>query len=274
MDKSREVIVDFVRPLIQQRRMHAKEVASEQYTQGDIIATLLRSGQSFSDDYLIDQAIDFLVAGQETTATAVAFALYSLSENPEVQSKLRAEIREKLPSPSAATQADAELLESLPYLTAVCSEVLRLYSPVPYCHRQTISNSATIGSVAIPRDTVVVVAPGLIHESRKIWGPQANEFDPERWLVGKGGDVKFEPLGGSNDTWAVMPFTYGPRMCIGEKFARSEMMSLVAQLVGRFEWKFKGIGRNGDRPMKIARTVVAGPAGGGVTMYVQRVGGW
>ena len=272
--KAQEVITDFLRPLIRQRRLHAEEKSSEQYGQGDIIATLLRSGQSFSDDYLIDQGMDFLVAGQETTATAVAFALYSLSENSEAQSRLRVEIREKLPSPSTGAQVDAELIESLPYLTAVCSEVLRLYSPVPYCHRQTINSKATIGGLTIPRDTIVVVAPGLIHESRKVWGSQASEFDPERWLVKKDGEIKYDPLGGTSDTWAVMPFTYGPRMCIGERFARGEMMSLVAQLVGRFEWKFKGIGRNGDKPMRISRTVVAGPAGGGVTMYANRIGGW
>ncbi|KAH6974457.1 cytochrome P450 [Ilyonectria sp. MPI-CAGE-AT-0026] len=274
---ARDVIADFIRPLIQQRRKDAKDAkegTSEQYTQGDIIATLLQSGETFSDDYLIDQSMNFMVAGQETTATAVTFALYSLSQNPEFQSRLREEVREKLPSPSTNTEVDAGLVESLPYLTAVCNEVLRLFSPVVYCHRQTTAPNTTIGPVPIPQDTVVTVAPGVIHESRQVWGPQAGEFDPERWLTRKDGEVKVDPLGGTNDPWAVMPFTYGPRQCIGERFARGEMMSLVAQLVGRFEWKFKGIGRNGDRPMSIVHTVVAGPAGGGVTMYADRIGGW
>ncbi|KAH7121771.1 cytochrome P450 [Dactylonectria estremocensis] len=271
---ARDVIADFIRPLIQQRRRDAKEGASKQYAQGDIIATLLQSGETFSDDYLIDQSMDFMVAGQETTATAVAFALYSLSESPEFQSRLRDEVRERLPSPSTSTKVDAGLLESLPYLTAVCNEVLRLYSPVVYCHRQTVAPNTMIGTVPIPQDTVVTVAPGPIHESRRVWGPRASEFDPERWLIRKDGEVKIDPLGGTNDPWAVMPFTYGPRQCIGERFARGEMLSLVAQLVGRFEWKFKGIGRNGDKPMKIIHTVVAGPAGGGVTMYAHRIGGW
>jgi cytochrome P450 len=271
---ARDVIADFIRPLIQQRRRDAKEATSQQYTQGDIIATLLQSGETFSDDYLIDQSMDFMVAGQETTATAVALALYSLSENPELQSRLREEVRERLPSPSTETEVDAGLVESLPYLTAVCNEVLRLFSPVVYCHRQTVAPNTRIGPVPIPQDTVVTVAPGVIHESRHVWGPQASEFDPERWLIRNDAEVKVDPLGGTNDPWAIMPFTYGPRQCIGERFARGEMMSLVAQLVGRFEWKFKGIGRNGDRPMSIVHTVVAGPAGGGVTMYAHRISGW
>ncbi|KFA69253.1 hypothetical protein S40285_07421 [Stachybotrys chlorohalonatus IBT 40285] len=271
---ARSVIADFIRPLISERRGGVGEAESKHYAQGDVIATLLQSGSEFSDDYLIDQSMDFMVAGQETTATAVALTLYSLSEHPEVQSRLREEVRATLPSPSSNAPVDATLLESMPYLVAVCNEVLRLYSPVVYCHRQTVAHNTTIGNVLIPLDTVVTVAPGLIHESRKIWGPKANEYDPERWLVRSDGEVKLDPLGGTNDTYAVMPFTYGPRQCIGERFARGEMLSLVAQLAGRFEWKFKGIGRKGDKPMNIVHAVVAGPLGGGMTMYAKRIGGW
>ncbi|KFH45382.1 Cytochrome p450 protein [Hapsidospora chrysogenum ATCC 11550] len=274
ISEARAVIADFVRPLIQQRQTHARKGNSKEYAQGDIIATLLQSGESFSDDYLIDQSIDFMVAGQETTATAVAFTLYALSLNPVWQGRLRDEIRERLPSPSTDTKVDAALIESLPYLTAICNEVLRLYSPVTYCHRQSCSPNTTVDDVAIPCDTVVTVAPGLVHRSRRVWGEQAGEFDPHRWLLEKDGEVKVDPLGGTNDPWAVMPFTYGPRQCIGERFARGEMLSLVAQLIGRFEWRFKGIGRNGDRPMRVVYHVVAGPAGGGVTMYASRITGW
>lgn len=274
ISEARAVITDFVRPLIQQRQTHARDGSSKRYAQGDIIATLLQSGESFSDDYLIDQSIDFMVAGQETTATAVAFTLYALSLDPVWQSRLRDEIRERLPSPSADTEVDAALVESLPYLTAICNEALRLYSPVTYCHRQSCLPNTTVDGVTIPRDTVVTVAPGLVHRSRHVWGEQASEFDPQRWLLEKDGEVKVDPLGGTNDPWAVMPFTYGPRQCIGERFARGEMLSLVAQLVGRFEWKFKGIGRNGDKPMRVVYHVVAGPAGGGVTMYASRIPGW
>ncbi|KAH6684987.1 cytochrome P450 [Plectosphaerella plurivora] len=271
---ARDVIADFIRPLIQQRREAVQEGSVKKFGQGDIISTLLQSGETFTDDYLIDQSMDFMVAGQETTATAVALTLYALSENPEVQSRLREEVRAVLPSPSSDARVDAAMVESLPYLTAVCNEVLRLFSPVVYCHRQTSVAGATVSGVPIPLDTVVTVAPGLIHESRHVWGPRAREFDPERWLIRTDGAVKVDPLGGTDDIWAVMPFTYGPRQCIGERFARGEMLSLVAQLVGRFEWKFKGIGRKGDKPMNIVRTVVAGPAGGGVTMYSKRIEGW
>lgn len=274
--KARDVIADFIRPLIQQRREAVRDGSIKQFGQGDIISTLLQSGETFTDDYLIDQSMDFMVAGQETTATSVAMTLYALSENPDVQVRLRDEIRAMLPSPSSGARVDAALVESLPYLTAVCNEVLRLFSPVVYCHRQTSVAGAVVSGVPIPVDTVVTVAPGLIHESRHVWGERASVFDPERWLVRDDGSdgIKVDPLGGTGDIWAVMPFTYGPRQCIGERFARGEMLSLVAQLVGRFEWKFKGIGRRGDRPMKIVRGVVAGPAGGGVTMHVNKVEGW
>ncbi|KAH7017958.1 cytochrome P450 [Microdochium trichocladiopsis] len=273
---ARKTISEFVRPLVQERRRNKDGPEAVKYGQGDVIATLLQSGADFSDEYLIDQSIHFMLAGQETTATATAFTLYSLSEHsPEWQTKLRDEIRANLPSPSSNTPVDATQLESLPYLVAVCNEVLRLYSPVVYCHRQTITHSATVLGTPIPMDTVIVVAPGLIHESKHVWGPRASEFVPERWLTqDSNGETRVDPLGGTNDVYAVMPFTYGPRACIGERFARGELLSLVAQLVGRFEWKFKGIGRAGDKPMQVAHAVVAGPVGGGMTCYAKRVDGW
>ncbi|KAH8879762.1 cytochrome P450 [Thozetella sp. PMI_491] len=271
---AKRVITEFIRPLIHERRKDASKELSKQYAQGDIIATLVQSGANFSDEYLLDQSMDFMIAGQETTATAVAMTLYSLSEHPEMQLRLREEIRANLPSPSSNAAVDAVLIESLPYLVAVCNEVLRLYSPVVYCHRQTVAPDTKIGSTPIPKGTAVTVAPGLIHESRKVWGPKANVFDPERWLVKTDGKLSIDPLGGTDDPYAVMPFTYGPRACIGERFARGEMLSLVAQLVGRFDWKFKGIGRKGDKPMMIVHAIVAGPLGGGMTMYANRIGGW
>lgn len=274
MMKARQVISDFIRPMIQERRRAASAGDLKQYAQGDIIVTLLQSGADFSDDYLIDQSVNFMIAGQETTATAAALTLYSLSEHPEVQARLRDEIRSRLPSPSKDTPVDAVLIESLPYLVAVCNEVLRLYSPVVYTHRQTIAPNTRIGNLPIPLHTVVTVAPGLIHKSHAVWGPRAAEFDPERWLVRTGDEVKVDPLGGTDDPYAVMPFTYGPRQCIGERFARGELLSLVAQLAGRFDWKFKGLGRNGDKPMVIVHGVVAGPLGGRMTMHAKRIGGW
>lgn len=265
----------FILPLITERRkMIQSGVDAKAISQGDLIATMLRSGDNFSDAYLLDQSLDFIVAGHETTGVATSLGLYLLSENPEVQTRLREEIREMLPSPSLGSPVDATLVESLPYLTAVCNEVLRLYTPVPDTRRLTFAPKTVIESVRIPVGTVVTVAGGVIHRSKEVWGPDADKFDPDRWFHDKETRQKIDPLGGSGDPYAVMSFTYGPRACIGERFARGEMLTLMAQLVGRFEWKFKGIGPRGDKPMRVVYGVTSSPVGGGVTMYAKKVAGW
>lgn len=263
-------------PLIQERRKSAQlsEKNSQSHAQGDIIATLLRSGNPFNDDYLLDQSVNFMIAGQETTANAVAWALYLLSEHPDIQTRLRQEIRSKLVSPDVGTSMGVTDIESLPYLTAVCNEVLRLYSPVPDVRRFTNAPNTVVEGTPIPIGTVITVAPWVIHRSKEVWGPKADEFDPDRWFVAGTNSTQIDPLGGSNDPHSVMTFTYGARACIGEKFARGEMLILVAQLVGRFEWKFKGIGPQGDKQMKLAFGITLSPRGGKMTMYTRKIPGW
>lgn len=265
-------------PLIQERRKSAASVEKDGIThaQGDIIATMLRSGHSFSDDYLVDQAMGFFLAGQETTAVAVAFALYLLSEHPDIQTRLREEIRANLTSPDLDMSGGTADIESLPYLTAVCNEVLRMYPPVPDVRRTTIAPNSIVESVHIPIGTVITVAPWVIHRSTEVWGPKADRFDPDRWFVDgvSSSSGKIDPLGGCDNPHSMMTFTYGGRACIGEKFARGEMLTLVAQLVGRFDWKFKGIGSKGDKEMKLSFGVTLATVGGGMTMYATKISGW
>ncbi len=274
-------------PLIQARRNFPLESKSESekkidaHGKGDIIATLLCSGD-FSNNYLLDQAVGFIVAGQETTAVAVSFALYLLSLYPDVQTRLREQIRANLISPDSeilsqrsGARIGDEDVDSIPYLTAVCNEVLRVYPPVPDVRRLTTSPNTVIEGTPIPVGTFVTVAPWLIHRSKTVWGPNADKFDPERWLVpGSGSKPKIDPTGGSEDPYALMTFTYGPRACIGERFARAEMATLVAQLVGRYEWKFKGIGPRGDKEMRLAFGVTLATVGGGLTMEARKIDGW
>ena len=265
----------FILPLVTERRkMNYSSGDAKTISQGDLIATVLQSGDQFSDDYLIDQSLGFMIAGHETTAVATSLVLYLLSENPEVQSRLRQEVRAMLPSPSLGSPIDATLIESLPYLTAVCNEVLRLDTPIPDTRRLTVAPNTVVESVPIPPGTVVVVAGGVIHRSREIWGSDAAEFNPDRWFHDKETRQTIDPLGGSSDPYAFMTFTYGPRACMGERFARAEMATLVAQLVGSFEWKFKGIGPKGDKPMRMVYGLTASPVGGGVTMYAKKLAGW
>lgn len=235
----------------------------------------------------------FVAAGQETVSSAVIYTLMLLSQRPDIQDRVRAEIRSHIGSPSQdsapGTSFDASVSESLTYLTAVCNESLRLYPPVPFMRRIVKSTDAELNGIILPNNTYVTTCPWSLNRSNAIWGPDAAEFKPERWLtteldisnsipVSSGtstdpSSYRLDPTGGTNDVYAVISFSHGARSCIGERFAKAEMLALLAALVGRYEWKYRGCGPNADEDVKIFFTIVS-RAVGGVWLEATRVDDW
>ncbi|KKK26304.1 hypothetical protein ARAM_001567 [Aspergillus rambellii] len=195
---------------------------------GDIIDIALRS-EVFSDANLVDQMMTFLAAGHGTTSHALQWAIYALCKHPEMQTRLRQELRDNLPSLSnREASVSAEDIDGLPYLHAVCSETLRFYPPVPTTVREAVQDT-TVAGYRIPRGTSFAIAPGVINLNPELWGPDAGEFNPERWM--KEGCAN---SGGVKSHHGFLTFLQGPRSCIGATFAKAELACLVAALVGRF----------------------------------------
>ncbi|RYP51964.1 hypothetical protein DL768_002760 [Monosporascus sp. mg162] len=258
----------------------------------DILSVALESG-AFSDENLVDQLMTFLAAGHETTATSMTWAVYLLARHPDVQSRLRREIRENLPSPAAAggpnpaTVSSAEI-DRLPYLNAVCSEVLRYFAPVPVTLREA-RPGATIRGRRIPSGTLVALVPWATNRDPALWGEDADEFRPERWLQGQGrgegtaddrdnhdGAVdgkKHGSGGGASSNYAFLTFMHGPRSCIGQAFARAEFACLLACWAGRFEFALRDEAERDERNISIKGGATAKPETG---MYVHAtlVDGW
>jgi cytochrome P450 len=161
--------------------------------------------------------------------------MYLLASHPEIQARLRAEVRAKLPTLESASSATFDLagtLESLPLLNAVCLETLRLYPTVPVTLR--IANKATtIGSLPVPAGTRAYIVPWAINRAEKYWGPDATKFVPERWIDEKTG--RANNTGGAASNYNILTFLHGPRSCIGKDFAKAEMKVLVAVFCGGFE---------------------------------------
>jgi cytochrome P450 len=160
--------------------------------------------------------------------------MYLLAKHPEVQNKLRDEVRAGLPSLAAASDPSTDLagiLESFPLLNAVCLETLRLYPTVPVSLRVANKNTS-IGSVFIPKGTRVFLVPWAINRAEKFWGPTAAEFRPERWIDQETG--RANNTGGAASNYNILTFLHGPRSCIGEKFAKAELKSLLAVFCGTF----------------------------------------
>ena len=173
----------------------------------------------------------------ETTSSAFTWATHLLAIHPDIQTRLRTEVRQALPSPSSPIDPAidiAAILESLPLLNAVCNEVLRLYPTVPVTLRVAIRPSS-IGSVHIPKGTRIYISPWAINRTPEIWGPDAQTFSPDRWIDAETG--KPNNTGGVSSNYCNMTFLHGPRSCIGERFAKSELRTLIAVFCGMLEMK-------------------------------------
>ena len=229
----------------------------------DILSVALESG-GFTEENLVDQMMTFLAAGHETTATSMVWAIHALSENPRFQTRLRDEIRANLPSvDDAEAQVTDKDLERLPFLHAVCNEVLRVHSPVPLTLREAAVDTSILGH-PVPKGTRVVMAPWAINLSTSLWGPDAAEFNPDRWM-GPGRTN----TGGADSNYSFLTFLHGPRSCIGQAFARAEFACLLASLVGRFEMELE----DPSREIEIKGGITARPKDG-LMVRMRRVEGW
>ena len=246
------------RDLIAEKR---RRLANKEPMHPDIISVALESG-GFSDDDLVNNMMTFLAAGHETTASAFMWAAYLLCQHQDVQKKLREEIHTHIPSLSS-DKVDHEVLDNMPYLHAFCQEVLRIYSPVPLTLRQAACDT-TIQGHFIPKDTTVILAPWATNHNVEMWGEDASEFKPDRWMAPGQANA-----GGAVSNYAFLTFLHGPRSCIGMKFAQAEFAALIAAFVGAFELELV----DPEEQLVIKGGITAKPRNG-INVYLNKVGDW
>lgn len=232
VNKGGKVVRDVARQMIRQKK--AKMEDPDAKTGVDIISVAMQSG-TFDEEHLVDQVMTFLGAGHETTATAMQWAVYALCKNPDVQTRLREEIRANLPpiSTDSPPSVDAAAIDNVPYLNAVCNEVLRFHPSVPTTLRVAVKDT-TLAGKPIPKGTFLILSPEILNHMEDFWGPDADKFNPERFM----GQGKAN-TGGAASNYAFLTFLHGPRSCIGQGFAKSELACLLAATVGRFRMELK-----------------------------------
>lgn len=193
----------------------------------DILSLLVKSND-FSDHELAHQVLTMMAAGHETTSSALSWAIYCLASNPEIQTALREEIRAHLPSPSSApgttTTPSTANIDTLPLLAAICNETLRLHPVIHITSRQVI-RPTQLGNYTLPQGTNVYIVPWAINRNTRFWGPDAETFNPYRWLDAVSEDdqtaektqkMKVNNHGGARSAYEFMTFLHGPRSCIGQ----------------------------------------------------------
>ncbi|KIX09012.1 uncharacterized protein Z518_00090 [Rhinocladiella mackenziei CBS 650.93] len=206
--------------------------------QKDIIGLIVRDNMTASKEDTLtvetmrDQVMTFLGAGHDTTATSVAWTLLLLAKHPDVQAKLREEIRSQMPFLfDSKAREDSENIEKadvdlLPYLEDVCKESLRYIPSIPMTVRRTIADD-TLAGYYIPAGTTVYLMSNAINRLPMYWGETADKFDPSRW----------RNLPSTYTTNAFMTFLQGPRGCVGRKFAEVEMKTILCSLLSKFHFE-------------------------------------
>ncbi len=180
------------------------------------------TGERFTKEEMVDQVAIFFLAGHETSASALAWALYILALYPQTQARVAAEATAALDG----AQADFGVLGRLRFTRDVFREVLRLYPPVPMMVRENTCPE-TFRDRAVRQGSQIVVSPWHLHRHTRLW-ERPDDFDPERWQTANG-------RARARD--AYIPFSAGPRVCTGAGFAMAEGVLLLAMLARAFQFE-------------------------------------
>jgi cytochrome P450 len=194
---------------------------------GDLLSMLLAAqheddGRAMTDDQVRDEAMTLFLAGHETTATALTWTWYVLSQNPEAEARLHAELDAVL----GGRPPTAQDLPRLPYARMVLAEAMRLYPPVWVIGR-TVLNDFELGGYTIPAGASVITSQWVLHHDPRFY-PEPLAFRPERWQP---------EAAAQRPKFAYFPFGGGPRVCIGEQFAWMEGILVLATLAQR--WRLR-----------------------------------
>jgi cytochrome P450 len=215
--RAQSEVYGVVDDLIARRR--AAPAAGEDLLSLLIAAQDPEGGVALSDGEVRDQALIFLVAGHETTATSMTFALHLLGLHPDVQTRVQEEVEEVLGDRLPVL----EDVGALQYTTMVVKEAMRLY-PAAYAIPRLTEEDDEVGGYTIPAGTVAVVSPWLTHRHPRFWD-DPERFNPER----------FTPdLEKARHRYAYFPFGGGPRACIGQYFSMLEAIIAVAMIARAF----------------------------------------
>jgi cytochrome P450 len=181
-----------------------------------LLAATYEDGSPMTDEEIFDELLTLLVAGHETTATALSWTIHRLTQHPSVLRKVQTELDHVFPDGEVVV----ERLRELVYLEAVIKESMRVHPVIPGVGRMLMAPEE-IGGVSLPSGVMVGCSIYLSHMNPNVW-PDPHRFDPDRFLNTRPAPHTYFPFGG------------GTRRCIGEAFALYEMQAVLAAILMRF----------------------------------------
>ncbi|KAF9116297.1 hypothetical protein BGX27_003605 [Mortierella sp. AM989] len=222
--KDKKIIVDFALNIIRHRRAHGFDKP-----QKDLLQLFMDlkddDGKPLSDDMLKDSILNFIIAGRDTTAQALSWMFYLMhrtSSDKNIVRKLQEEIQNVLGDELPTYESS----KKMKYAEACMYEALRLYPSVPRNLKVCVEDDVLPNGVEIKKGENFIWSPWTMGRDTNTWGPDAKEFNPERWLHGdKVSPTKFPA------------FHAGPRTCLGQQFATVEAITIMTILFRRFEFE-------------------------------------
>ncbi|KZT67044.1 cytochrome P450 [Daedalea quercina L-15889] len=285
------------RKLVNKLNTHMGEIAQEllentrKESEGEskteeksIIGLLIKAEKSdselrMSEDEVLAQMKVLILAGYETTSISLTWCLLELCKKLEIQEKLRKELLEF----SGSDPTWDQFTYGLPYLDAVVHETLRLHPPlgettrvateddvIPLSSPMRAANGQLVDSIAIPKGQLVTVPIHMMNKSIKFWGPDAKEFNPERWLNEDGIPKRAQEIQGHRH---LLTFVDGPRTCLGKHFALAEFKAVLSVLIRHYAFEL----RDGpETKVEIRRGIlprpsIAGEEGARLPLRVRRL---
>ncbi|KAI9305453.1 cytochrome P450 [Cunninghamella echinulata] len=252
-----KTIDTFASSVIKTRR--AELAAGEQCK--DLLSRFMETrnenGEPLNDKELRDCIMNFIIAGRDTTAQALSWSLYNLMLYPETEKKLVQEIIDNIPD---GIEQDApklyENIKEMKYAHAVLYESLRLYPSVPSNQKEALEADVLPSGAVLRKGDVVIWSSYALGRNKRVWGEDAEEFKPERWIK-EDGSLRRETQG----RWPV--FHAGPRVCLGQNLATLEALVALSLLLKRYKFTLVP---NQDITYQVSLTL---PMKNGLKVYIE-----
>nr|GMD16600.1 cytochrome P450 86B1-like [Ipomoea batatas] len=242
LKQSLKKVDEFAEEVIRTRKKELSLASEGTKQRSDLLTVFMglrdEDGRPFSDKFLRDICVNFILAGRDTSSVALSWFFWLLNRKPEVEERILGEICGILKSreDGADTEKNQDTLvfkpeeiKKMEYLQAALSEALRLYPSVPVDHKEVLEDDVFPDGTVLKKGTKVIYAIYAMGRMEALWGKDCREFKPERWLR----DGRFM----SESAYKFTAFNGGPRLCLGKDFAYYQMKFAAASILYRYHVK-------------------------------------
>ncbi|ORY96310.1 cytochrome P450 [Syncephalastrum racemosum] len=230
------------------KAIQEQEFSTVKESERDLLTLMVESEKAgegtLTDEELKSNLCVFFLAGHDTTANALTFAIYYLAVNPDIQEKAREEAIKAFGDNHGDILPTAEETKELQYINCIIKETLRIAPPATGVISRGLTTDSEISGMVFPKGTRVMLDIYELHHNPRIWS-NPEKFDPDRFLPG--GEAEQLASNGSSMAW--VPFSNGARQCIGANFSLAEQRVLLPLLLRKFEWSLPEGSPHKDRPI-------------------------